>query len=365
MIRDGPRPLQFQAAIDRVFVATPDGGLSAQAISSEGRSDAATGLGLVVADFDGDGANEIFVANDLMPNQLWRRRNESGREEKSSIEFVDEAVFKGVANGGRGLSLGCMGVAASDFDGNGLLDLHITNFIDQWSNQYMQREDHGFDDLALPFQLDIATYPMVGFGTEALDYDNNSITDLVMGNGHIEDTGDGSEFRMPTQLFGGTGSEFNLLTVKGDKYWTEKHLARGLITCDWNRDGKIDVAVTDLLEPFALFENQTTTDHHWVQFRLVGTQSERDAIGADVKVKYRCNQSNCVRTLFVTTGDGYLCRNESTLSLGLGEADAIDLVEVRWPSGVIQRFEHVGVNHRWLVVEDRSGGGVYRDTISD
>ncbi|TWT93291.1 FG-GAP-like repeat-containing protein [Stieleria varia] len=351
VIANGPRPLQFIPAVDRVFVSDRQGDFISQKLGDGGSSDAATGLGLVVTDIDDDGKIDLYIANDLMPNFYWKPTFEKDSA-VNSLKFIDQAVAKGVAIGNQGMPLGSMGIASADFDGNGLLDLHVTNFYNQWSNHYIQRSDSGFNDQALPSQLDTATYPMVGFGVEALDYDNNSTIDLVIGNGHIEDIGDGSEFRMPTQIFSGNGTTFEQMNVDGDPYWNRPHLARSLITCDWNRDGRIDVAVSDLLEPFVLLENRTQSQRNkWIQLRLVGTETERDAIGTRVQVSYTLAGSSRMFTQFVTTGDGYMCRNEPILSFGGETMPAGVDISIRWTSGMIQEISNVLVNHRYLIVE--------------
>jgi hypothetical protein len=170
---------------------------------------AATGLGLLVTDLDASLGNEIFVANDLMANHLWQRKVDGAEP-----AFQDDAVLRGVAYGAGGMPMACMGIAAADFDENGRIDLHITNFADQWSNQYMQNQEGIFVDLALPLGLDRDSLKMLGFGTQAIDYDNNSTVDLVVGNGHVEDfTAKGTAFEMPTQVFAWQAGRFQLMKV--------------------------------------------------------------------------------------------------------------------------------------------------------
>ncbi len=341
-----PAPMHYQPAVDRVFLSRGDGSLSGHVLGGPDRSAAATGLGVMVTDIDGSPGNEILVANDHMANHLWQRDKDS----ESGTRWQNIAAVRGVAYGASGMPLGCMGIAAADFDENGRLDFHITNFQDQWSNQYMQDDDGFFLDLVVAFDLAAATLDMVGFGTQVLDYDNNSVVDLVIGNGHIEDlTAQGSLFEMPTQMFAMEGSRFVPLRVSGDpSYWESGHLSRGLATCDWNNDGRVDFVVTDLSEPMALLENRTASEHHWLQLQLVGVGSERDAIGATVRVSF----ADRTITKVVQAGDGYMSKNQSLLNFGLGESDTIDRLEIRWPDGGRQSLTGLQSDRRWLVVQN-------------
>jgi hypothetical protein len=343
-----PGPLHFRPAADRVFRSLGDGSLRGQMLGPQGRPSPATGLGIVVTNLDGKTGNEIFVANDLMANQLWKSSRSGDNRE---VSWIDTAVVRGVAYGTGGMPLACMGIAVADFDGNGRLDLHVTNFEDQWSNHYMQNADGYFTDMVLPFGLDQPSVKMLGFGTQALDYDNNSTIDLVVGNGHIEDnTATGSEFEMPTQLFAGQRSKFVQLQPSGDSdYWSTHHLSRGLAICDWNNDGRTDFVVTDLKQPLALLENRTETDYHWLQLELVGTSSERDAIGATVTVTV----GDRTMTRVVQTGDGYMSKNQSMLTFGLADRPRVEKVEIDWPTGNHQSFESLSANRCWLIVEGR------------
>ncbi len=344
-----PGPLHFQPAVDRLFLSLGDGSLRGE-ILREGlpgeqvAAVPATGLGLLVTNLDQAEGNEIFVANDLMANQYWQRM-----PDRDDLAWQEVAVVRGVAYGAGGMPMACMGVAAADFDENGWLDLHITNFADQWSNQYMQNESGVFVDLTLPLGLDRASLKMLGFGTQAIDYDNNSKVDLVVGNGHVEDfTAKGTAFEMPTQIFAWENGRFASKQVLGDPdYWNQGHLSRALARCDWNNDGRVDFIVTDLKQPVALLENRTETSHHWLQLELVGTHSERDAIGAVVKVTIKGR----TLTRMVKTGDGYMCRNQAMLAFGLGESDTVDRIDIEWPDGESQSITDLKADQRWLIVQ--------------
>jgi tetratricopeptide (TPR) repeat protein len=343
-----PAPLSFRPALDRVFLSHGDGTFSGQSLGDPDRPLAATGLGVLVTNIDGKPGNEIFVANDHMANHFW----EQGTGDQNigdSVHWRNTAAVRGLAYGASGMPLGCMGIAVADFDENGRIDFHVTNFGSQLSNQYMQDDAGFFKDLIVAFGLAEPSYQMVGFGTQAFDYDNNSVIDLVVGNGHIEDmTVGGGLFEMPTQLFVGEGSRFEPIQVTGDDgYWNEGHLTRALAYCDWNHDGRIDLVTTDLNQPLALLENRTDTDYHWIQLQLVGSHCERDAIGATIKATH----GSRTITKVVQAGDGYMCKNESLVCFGLGDDRSADRVEIRWPDGHQQVLRDIAADHRWLIVE--------------
>lgn len=341
-----PAPLDFHPSEDRLFLSRGDGTMVGRLLDDHQQVSAATGLGIIVTDIDGDPGNEIFIANDHLANHLWERQ--SGTEIES-LSLQDTAAVRGLAFGASGTPMGCMGIAASDFDGNGRLDLHVTNFENEWNNQLMQDTSGFFDDRVVAFGLDQSTYKMLGFGVQALDYDNNGTMDLVVGNGHVDDYTDlGRSFEMPTMLFTIQNSRFVSTPVSGDPtYWETGHLSRGLAICDWNNDGRIDFAVTDLNQPFALLENRTKTPYRWLQLRLIGTTSERDAIGATVKVSI----AGQTITKVVQSGDGYMCKNQSLICFGLGEHNKIDGIDIRWPDGQHETLTNLRVNRRWLVVQ--------------
>ena len=341
-----PGPLHFRPAADRVFVSTGDGSMVAQTLGDNNGSAPATGLGLVVTNIDGKPGNEIFVANDLMANHLWFAVQKGQR-----AAWIDRAGILGAAHGSGGSPMACMGIGVADFDNNGRVDFHITNFEDQWSNHYLQDDRGQFVDLALPCGFGESTRSMLGFGVQALDYDNNGTQDLVVGNGHIEDhTAKGSAFEMPTQLFVAVdGSRYEVVQPKGDAdYWSGKHLTRGLAKADLNSDGLVDFVATDLKKPLVAMMNQTKSDYHWLQFVLVGTRSERDAIGATVSLK----RDGFVSTHWVQTGDGYMAKNSGTVYIGLGSQGGVQSVLIDWPSGRSQELS-VEVDKSWLVIEDQ------------
>ncbi|MGB7343386.1 MAG: FG-GAP-like repeat-containing protein [Pirellulaceae bacterium] len=334
-----PGPKHFGAAEDRLFATLPDGQIAYQPLG-EPADIASTGMGLLITDFDLDRKNEVIVANDQNPNQFWKRG--------TNDQLTDQAALLGCAYGVGGSAYACMGIAAADVNQDGLLDVHMTNFAKEPSNLYLQNKFGVFQDRAVAMQLDQPTLSMVGFGTQTFDYDNNTTTDIVIANGHIEDFRErGTPFRMPTQLLALTTQGYRQIQVAGDNYWNEKHLGRSVARLDWNRDGKVDLAITDLTADFVLLENRTEQTGNFLQLELVGTKSERDAIGTRVTVQ--CSAGKF--TQVVQTGDGYLGKNQPGLFFGIGSSPHIDTITIQWPSGIDETISDVVGNQHLKVIE--------------
>lgn len=332
-------PTAFQPGGDRLLVNNGSGGFRLQALTDD-TDDISTGLGVVVTDFDQQPGNEIFVGNDLRPNQLWFRDRQSGR-------WSDAAPLLGCGFGFTGKATASMGIAAGDFDGGGSIDLHVTNYEKENASLFIHK-DGAYQDRNIEYQLAQASHPVLGFGTQAIDYDNDGRLDLVVANGHIERAVMiESPFEQPPQLFANLGDRFQLASVSDPSgYWQGKHVGRGLARLDFNRDGRIDYVVTHLGHPSALLINQTKTDNHWLQLELVGTSSERDAIGARVEISYGRQATG-----WVTAGDGYFSRNEAVVSFGLGTSDTVDELIIDWPSGKQQTFKDVPADNRLMIIE--------------
>lgn len=351
-----PGPMQFSAAEDRVFLSHPAGSLEGQPIRKLAASstDAHRGMGLVVGDFDADGDNEMFVANDQTQNQLWDRTSaglQNDTDKSIRPNFQDIGILSGVANGVTGQPLASMGIAVGDFDGNQTLDFHVTNFDDELSNLYLQQSDHLYSDGVFATGLDQHSRTMLGFGTQTIDFENDGDWDLVVANGDIEDRRPTKpSFQMPTQLLVNQNQRWGSTTPEDSTgYFAGEHLARSVARLDWNRDGLTDLLVGDLMEPLTLLENQTNSDHRWLQLKLIGTQTERDAIGA--RVHFHLDDTQLLRT--VQTGDGYMSRNENLISIGIPANQHLHRIDIVWPSGLHQSFDNVATERRGLIIESQ------------
>lgn len=363
-----PGPNRFRAGLDSLWLAQPDGSAAelplrasdqqrlepAEVVASNATAqfevprigdDAYPGLGVVVTDLDGRTGLEIFVANDARPNQLWRFRNG-----QAGGSLNETAATAGLATSWQGKTTACMGVAMADFDRDGTTDLFVTNWIDEWVNLYLQRSPGVFQDLAPQFALDRWSDHHLGFGTQGIDFDNDGWVDVIVANGHIDDfTHVGLPQRMPTQLLRNRQDYFDQLDMAATSgnYWTQSHLGRCVIVLDHDRDGRQDAVIADLEDPAALLENQTETDHSFIQFQLIGTKSERSAVGARIEL----TSSVLMRTGTVSSGDGYLGKNEPIIHFGLGEnKQPVDII-VRWPDGTTTTHRDLSVDKRYLVIQ--------------
>lgn len=337
-------PADFQPSIDRIGLNDQSGGFLFSSLTSESET-TYRGLGVVIADFDGDGSNEVFVGNDKSPNQLWNLKLDSTGE----IEWFDTAMASGIAFSSDGGGTASMGIAAGDFDRSGTLDLHVANFQNENACLYLYR-NQVFQDRATQFRLGVPSYEVLGFGCQGIDFNLDGYLDLAVANGHIDNYQKMSgDFKQRFQLFVNQGNRFSEARWTEDSlYALNMHLGRSMAKLDFDRDGKEDLVITHLNEESALLHNQTQTDHHWLQLQLVGVQSERDAIGAKVTVQF----AGQTLTNWVTAGDGYLCKNHNVICFGLGDASQVDNIRIQWPSGTQQDVKIVTVDQRIVIVEN-------------
>ncbi|TWU08061.1 FG-GAP-like repeat-containing protein [Stieleria varia] len=334
----GLSPLEFQAGQDQLYKSSPDGQWVLSTLGDTEET-AKQGLGVVVTGLDDQRGNEILVGNDAVQNQLWSRL--------PTGDWVDRSIARGCAFGARGLATAAMGIAVGDLDRSGTVDFHITNFSDEPVSLYLQ-EGGTFRDLCIRFGLVDDSVPLVGFGTQPLDFNNDGWLDLVIANGHVDDLGSADKpFRQRLQLFANAGSRFELIDVAEDPYWSQPHSGRALAMLDFDRDGRQDFVVTNLLESSSLLLNETVQANHWIKIGLVGTNSERDAIGARVTITSGARQWSH----WVTSGDGYLCKNESEMHVGLGDTAAIDHIDVQWPDGTTQTFQDIPIDQKVLLIQ--------------
>ncbi len=336
-----PGPTVHRAETDWWYENLGDGDWRGQAFGSSS-SEAGSGLGLMITNFDDRPGNEVFVANDARPNHLWIRSPDGN--------WVNGANSLGIAHGYEGLATAAMGIAAGDLDRDQRLDLVVTNFFNESSNLFLQTDGGGFADLAVAYRLDRLSRPLVGFGIKAVDLDRNGWLDLIVSNGHVFDrVPDEQTFRMPPQVIMHHGDHFELAEVDDPSgYFSGDYLGRAMASVDFDRDGRLDFVVGHLDRPLAVLRNETAGQGQWLQFELVGTESERDATGTIVTLFSGDQQWRG----WVTAGDGYFCSDQRVLEIAMGDATEIDRVEVAWPSGRQSSFDNIDVNSRYLLIEN-------------
>jgi len=306
------------------------------------------GMQAVWADFANDGWPDLYVANDVNPNYLFQNKHDG--------TFEDISLLSGTALDSNGRMQGSMGVDVGDFDHDGLFDILVTNFAQEGADLYWNRGGRDFNEISGKAGLLAATRPYVGWGAGFFDMDNDGWLDVLTVNGHVYPQVDGVPgsvpFREPVQLFRNRRdrtfedvSELSKLNAEG------MHSRRGVAFGDVNNDGKVDVLISNLGEPPTLLINRTESRNHAALFKLVGTKSNKAAIGARVTI----TAGGISQSMEVRSGSSYLSQNDLRLHFGLGPNSVIDKVEIAWPSGAKQTLEHVPADFIFTIVE---GSGI-------
>ncbi len=280
------------------------------------------GLGVVAVDLDDDGRIDLFVTNDTTANYFFQ--NQGG------FRFVEKGMESGLATGASGGFMAGMGIACGDFDGDGRIDLGVTNFINQSTTLYHNHGGGFFSDRSITTGLAVATRLVLGFGLAALDANNDGRLDLVQANGHVGDFRPSLPYAMRPQLF--LGDKAGRLIDVSDRAgppWQIRRLGRGLTVGDLDNDGRLDVVIVSMNDPIALLHNETPSGDHFLTLSLEGTSSNRDAVGARVAVTAAGRTQVSARF----AGGSYLSASDRRLHFGLGAARIVDRVEVTWPSG--------------------------------
>lgn len=358
-------PLTFPGAADRFLLSSgqisPALALLDRTSQYGDPSVIGRGLGLIVGPLGDKSRLGIFIANDMTSNHYWSREpkndpatGDSGAGDSAvgQTVLVETAMLRGLASDDRTLAQGSMGIAAADLDRDGDLDLYVTNFKNE-PNTYHEGINGGlYRDQTTSQRLDVPSLPMVGFGTEAVDFDNNGVLELVVLNGHVDDYPNEFEpdYAQPMQVFQRQldGSFASVGESIGGNYLPNKHIGRALWTIDADRDGRTDLVTTHQTEPVALLMNQTDNAGNWISFKLTGKSSSRDAIGS--RIDLQCDDFTA--TAFMLAGHGYLCSNEPIIHFGLADKQQPCRVTVTWPDGTTDAFSDLNINEQWLLVQD-------------
>ena len=344
-------PRAFAAAPDQVYLSRGDGTFENVTASSGIDLPNGYGLGIVAADFEGTGRLNLFIGNDETANFYFVNQTERG---DGKLRFAEQALIAGLAFDADGLAQACMGIAAGDADGNGLLDLYVSNFYNESDTLYLQQSAGLFVDMTRPAGLRDPSFAPLGFGTQFLDGELDGLPDLVLTNGHVDDLRAlGQPYEMSPQYFrnvgGGRFAELAGSSSPG-KFFEGKYLGRGLARLDWNRDGKEDFVVSHIGSPAALVVNRTEGAGHFLALRFRGVTCDRDAIGTTARVTV----AGSTRMGQLTAGDGYQASNERRLVFGLGDAILVEKLHVRWLSGTEQTFTDVPADADLLLIEGRN-----------
>jgi hypothetical protein len=303
-------------------------------------------LGVTVLDYNNDGWPDLFVANDTQPNKLYRN-NGNGT-------FTDEGMTAGVAYGEDGVARGAMGADAADYDRSGRADLLVGNFSNQMLGLYHNEGNGLFVDEAPMSSVGRSSLLSLTFGVFFFDYDLDGYPDIFAANGHIEEeigrVQPKVSYREAPLLFRNLGShKFENVSAQMGAAFNRPIVARGAAYADYDRDGDLDILVSTNNGPAYLFRNDGGNRNHWLSARLNGTKSNRDGIGAVVRVESASGK----QWQMVRSGSSYCSQSDLAATFGLGK-DTTASVEVDWPSGTVQRFANVPAN-RFLTIDESRG----------
>jgi enediyne biosynthesis protein E4 len=288
-------------------------------------------LGVTLLDYDHDGWPDILVANDTQANKLYRNQRDG--------TFKDFGLLAGVAFSEDGKARAGMGIDAGDFDNSGVEGIAITNFDNEMIALYRQFKPGVYADVAIGAGIGQASRDSLGFGCSFLDINLDGRLDLIAVNGHIDETvrqiHGNTGYAQPPHLFlNRGGGHFQDVAARAGGGFATPKVARGLAYGDFDRDGDLDLLLTTNQGPALLYRNDVTGGAHSLRLRLIGTKSNRDAIGSVV----RLTTADATQSRMVKTGSSYLSQSELTLTFGLGPRDSATKIVVEWASGAVQEF---------------------------
>lgn len=301
-------------------------------------------LGVAMLDYDEDGWPDLLVANDTQPNKLYRNQHDG--------TFQEVGLSAGVALSEDGKARAGMGLDVGDFDGSGHAGLVITNFDNEMTGLYRRAKNGRYEDIAVSAGVGVATRDTLGFGCLFLDINLDGALDLLIANGHIDDTVRNIRrsvaYAQPPRLFLNDGrGRFRDVAAQAGASFVSPKVARGLACGDIDRDGDLDILMTTNGGDARLYRTDVTNGNRSIRFRLRGTKSNRDAIGAKLRLFDRAgNQSRMVRS-----GSSYLSQSELTVSFGVGKRTEIDRLVIEWPSGRIDEQKNLATGRSYECVE--------------
>lgn len=340
-------PMAYGPVPDTLYRNNGDGTFTDVSVESGVAAHSGTAMGMICADYDDDGDTDVIVGNDAMGNFVLRNDG-TGR-------FEEVGLFTGLAYDLHGIGQGTMGVDCGDYDNDGRLDFHMTSYQKQWSVLYRNLGQGRFEDVTHRTGAGTGTFPEVTWGNGLVDLNNDGHRDLFIACGHLQDTvdlwDDTTRYLAPNLLLANTGQGrfLDVSSLAGDGLEV-KLSSRGAAFDDLDNDGDLDVVILNSRREPTLLRNDSPRTHHWLQVRLRGTRSNRDGIGARIRV--RAGDLSLVSE--VHSGRGYQSQYGLHPHFGLGHRTRIDRVEVRWPDGGIDVLEDVMANQILTVTEGLS-----------
>src|ERR1700738_4947757 len=301
-------------------------------------------LGVATLDYDQDGGPDIFVANDTQPNKLYRNLRNG--------KFKDVAVEAGLAFSAEGKARAGMGVDVGDFENSGRPGIAMTNFDNEMIGLYHAARPGGYAYISSAAGIELPSRNTLGFGCAFLDADLDGALDLVVANGHIDETVRNIRgnvgYAQPPQLFLNQALDqgaprFRDVASEAGGGFAQPKVGRGLAYGDFDRDGDLDILLTTNNGPAYLYRNENAAGNRSIRFHLVGTKSNRDAIGALVRIF----DNGQTQSRVVKGGSSYLSQSELPLTFGLGKRDRIERVQIEWPSGAKDEFTNLDAGRRY------------------
>lgn len=347
-----PSPLDYPPETNNLFRNNGDGTFADVSESSGIASQPGTGMGTICADYDLDGATDIFVANDVMGSFLFKNDGKG--------HFEDVGVLSGIAYDAGGIPHGNMGVDCGDYDRDGQPDFFVTSYHREMPALYRNLGGGLFDDVTRSARAGQSSYPHVKWGCGLVDFDNDGYKDIFIGCGHLADKAelidDTTAYQVRPILLRNTGDgKFADISAACGEGMQVKMVARGVAFDDLDNDGDIDVVVLNSRRGPTLLQNMVNdsgSTNHWLQLELRGTRTNRGGVGALVKVV--AGELTLIDE--VHSGRSYQSHFGSRLHFGLGDRDRVDRVEVRWIGGGAEIFDRVAAN-RCLTLTEGTGVG--------
>ncbi|HET9217539.1 MAG TPA: CRTAC1 family protein [Terriglobia bacterium] len=302
-------------------------------------------LGVAMFDYDRDGWPDLLVANDTQPNKLYRNLHNG--------KFEEVAVAAGLAFSAEGKARAGMGIDTADFENSGTPGVAITNFDNEMMGLYRAISPLNYEDVAIRSGVGGASRNTLGFGCVFLDADLDGNLDLVAVNGHIDDTVRtirNAGYAQPPHLFLNGGNRiFRDVAAETGNDFGIRRVGRGLAFGDIDRDGDSDILITTNNGPAVLFRNDQLSGRRSIRFHLVGTKSNRDGIGATVRI----SAGGVTQSRVVKSGSSYLSQSELPVTFGIGRLDKIDLAVVEWPSGRTEEYKNLAAGRTYDCVESK------------
>ena len=342
-------PKAYQAVPCRLFQNLGNGKFADVTESSGLASSYGPALGVVCADFNGDGRPDIYVANDTAANRLWLNQGDG--------TFHEVALETGVAYSADGLPKAGMGVTAEDVENDGSEDILITNLMGEGVTLFHNNGKAEFDEVTAQYGLAQATFGFTGFGTKWFDYDNDGWLDLFIANGAVTrlegERGKLFPFAQKNQLFHNEGEakRFRETSSIAGPAFEHAEVSRGAAFGDIDNDGALDIVVTNNNGPVRLLHNQLGTRRHWLQVKLEGARTNRFGVGARVGV-LRQGQKTLWR--WAHTDSSYLSASDVRVHFGLGEKPQLDGLVVHWPNGLKEKWDSIQPDR---IIKLRQGSG--------